>query len=279
MRITWANDIHLDSASEQAFLDWCEAVRASQGDVLVICGDIETGPTVAARLARIRREARVPVYFVLGNHDFYHSSVGEVRFQVQGACARTQGLVHLNRAGVVSLSERVALIGHDGWTDARSGDLLNSGVKINDDNLIADFAKLPPFLLRGARSRLADESADYLTARLREAFKSHEEVLVATHVPPSASTAWHKGERSNSDWLPHMVNTVLGERLAQTLFESQDRGEQKKVTVLCGHTHGACDVELAPGLRVLAGEAVYGAPRIQETMTFDAPTLQATRGR
>ncbi len=32
------------------------------------------------------------------------------------------------------------------------------------------------------------------------------------------------------------------------------------ITVLCGHTHGAGDVQIRPNLRVITGGADYGTP-------------------
>jgi 3',5'-cyclic-AMP phosphodiesterase len=37
----------------------------------------------------------------------------------------------------------------------------------------------------------------------------------------------------------------------------------RKLTVLCGHTHGRGEVEILPNLKVLTGGAQYGKPEIQ----------------
>lgn len=268
MKLIWANDLHFNMATEEAFLAWCQSVNKSGADALVICGDIETGTTVVARLKRMALIIELPIYFVLGNHDFYDSSIGEVRFAVQGLAISLPNLTYLTRSGVISLTHTVALVGHDGWADARSGNWHQSSVTLNDDRMIGDFAKNSKLLIPGLRAKLADESAEHLVEMVRKALSTHEEVIVATHVPPSANTAFHEGKRSETDWLPHMVNTVLGEKLTQVFFEFLDKGEAKRLTLLCGHTHGVCDVELTPGFRVLGGAATYEHPSLQTPLNL-----------
>ena len=46
----------------------------------------------------------VPVYFVLGNHDFYRGSIASTRRVVGFVVSDTPGLVYLSHAGVVELT-------------------------------------------------------------------------------------------------------------------------------------------------------------------------------
>jgi hypothetical protein len=41
-----------------------------------------------------------------------------------------------------------------------------------------------------------------------------------------------------------------------------------RVTVLCGHTHGAGAVDVLPNLRVVTGGADYGAPALQDVLVL-----------
>jgi predicted MPP superfamily phosphohydrolase len=40
-------------------------------------------------------------------------------------------------------------------------------------------------------------------------------------------------------------------------------GDDRKVTVLCGHTHGAGFAQVLPNLEVWTGGVQYGAPALQ----------------
>ena len=77
-----------------------------------------------------------PIYFVLGNHDFYRGSVAGTRSAVAEIVHGSQNLVYLTQAGVVELTPHTALVGHDGWADGRLGDLDGSDVILNDFLLI-----------------------------------------------------------------------------------------------------------------------------------------------
>src|SRR5438128_329697 len=74
-RIAWLTDLHFDFLSpdeERLFLD---RVRRDGPDVVVISGDISEARDVANDLRAIAERLALPVYFVLGNHDFYYGSI------------------------------------------------------------------------------------------------------------------------------------------------------------------------------------------------------------
>jgi hypothetical protein len=41
------------------------------------------------------------------------------------------------------------------------------------------------------------------------------------------------------------------------------------VAVLCGHTHGGCEVQIMDNLVVLAAESEYGEPVVQRVLEFE----------
>ena len=79
-----------------------------------------------------------PIYFVLGNHDYYGSSLFEVRERAGQITQTFQRLHWLPASGVVSLDGRTALVGHGGWGDARAANFRRSNVLLNDYFLIAE---------------------------------------------------------------------------------------------------------------------------------------------
>ena len=44
---------------------------------------------------------------------------------------------------------------------------------------------------------------------------------------------------------------------------------QSSLTLLCGQTHGRCEVSVLPNLYVKTGGAEYGRPRKQEMIVID----------
>jgi hypothetical protein len=173
----------------------------------------------------------------------------------------------LPAAGVVQLSRDVALVGVDGWADGRLGDWVRSRVMLNDYLLIAELAGITHAARLERLNQLGDAEAAQLSELLREALSKHRRVIVATHVPPFKEACWHEGRISNDEWLPHFTCRAVGEALRAAALERPDR----KIRVLCGHTHGAGTAEILPNLRVVTGGAEYGEPRVQGTLEIDAP--------
>lgn len=259
MRLAWLTDIHLDflAPAERAAL--AGAVRAAQPDRVVVTGDIAIAPTVLELIEELAAVAGPPLWFVLGNHDFYRGSVADVRAR---AAAHAGNARWLPAAGVVRLDARTALVGVDGWGDARLGDFVGTRVMLNDFFLIEELANLPRGVLRARLEAYGDESAARLQGMLDDAITWAEHVVVATHVPPFREACWHEGQLSNDDWLPFFTCKATGDVLRATFAaHARVRG-----TVLCGHTHSSGTADILPNLRVVTGSASYGHPRVQDVL-------------
>ena len=130
-RVVWLTDIHLNFVESELVEQLLDEVHAAAPDAVLIGGDIGESQNVEKYLARFAARLACPVYFVLGNHDFYHSSVPIVRDAIEQFCERHATLCYLTRQEqVIELTPRVGLIGHDGWADARLGDYLGSDLSL-----------------------------------------------------------------------------------------------------------------------------------------------------
>ena len=78
-----------------------------------------------------------PIYFVLGNHDYYRSSIAAVRGAVERLPTE---MTWLPACGPLKITPRTTILGVDGWGDARCGDL-TSKVQLSDWMLIDDFKR------------------------------------------------------------------------------------------------------------------------------------------
>jgi 3',5'-cyclic-AMP phosphodiesterase len=77
-----------------------------------------------------------------------------------------------------------------------------------------------------------------------------------------AYTITLRSNRTNDDWLLFFTCKAVGDVLAGAMAAAPDR----KMTVLCGHTHGGGEAEILPILRVLTGGARYGNPAVQRVI-------------
>ena len=277
MRLAWATDIHLDSVDSTGYASFLGAVTEADPDALLVTGDISTANRVDTDLSRLAERLGRPVHFVLGNHDYYGSSLAAVRERMRRLHESNPDTVWLPAARIVSLSDRTALVGHGGWADGRLGDYAGSGVLLNDYVLIEEFVDLlsgPPLTAsvilspaahearRLLLNRLGDEAAAHIADVLPEAFRDHEQVVLATHVPPFREGCWYRGKPSDHDWLPHFSCRATGEVMRRVMEEHPDR----TLLVLCGHTHGSGEMEIWPNLRVVTGAATYGRPAMQQVL-------------
>lgn len=261
-RLAWATDIHLDFVSFNGVVEFCYAVSQAACDALVITGDIGESDSVVGYLETLAARINLPIYFVLGNHDFYGGRIVEVRARVSELAAARQHLHYLPVAGVVPLNRTVALIGCDGWGDAQLGRGFHSRVELQDHYLIRDLAALPT-MGRFARVRaLGEEEAERVRELLPKALDEYQHVVFATHVPPFREACWHRGKISDDDWLPHFTCKAVGDALLEIMRKYRTR----KLTVLCGHTHGAGVAQMLPNLVVYTGGAHYGMPALQDLM-------------
>jgi 3',5'-cyclic-AMP phosphodiesterase len=154
---------------------------------------------------------------VLGNHDFYNGSVAQTRTRVGSLVRQSEFLVYLTQEGVIELTPSTALVGHDGWADARLGDYERSLVQINDLVLIEELARYNKYALpdrlgvRRAMESLAKEAADHFAKVLPNDVSRYRDVLAVTHVPPFREAAWYQGKPSSDDFLPYFASKIVGD--------------------------------------------------------------------
>lgn len=258
-RLAWATDVHLDFLDAVQRAAFADAVIESDADALVLSGDIANAKTLSRTLRELEARLARPIYFVLGNHDFYRGSIAGVRAEVRALTGASRWLRWLSEGDAVELAPGVGLLGHDGWADGRLGDYARSRVMLNDYRLIEELAFLDPETRLARLNALGDEAAAHVRATLPAALSRFRRVVFVTHVPPFREACWHEGRISDDDWLPHFSCEAVGLALAEAMRAAPDR----ELLALCGHTHGAGTARVLPNLEVRTGGAEYGAPRLQ----------------
>ncbi len=259
MKLAWATDIHLDFLDGDQIEAFTAGLEESGADAFLIGGDIAKAGSVEKHLRNLESRLLRPVYFVLGNHDFYVGSIPKVRAAMRELSRRSTLLKWLPVAGVVPLGPTTALVGHDGWGDARLGNADTTPVRLNDFVMIEELSAIPREKRRDRLRALGDEAAAHVREVLPKALDRFPKAVFLTHVPPFREACWHEGKISDDDWLPYFTCRAVGDALLEVMRARPDRD----LTVLCGHTHGAGTAEVLPNLRVWTGGADYGHPRIE----------------
>jgi predicted phosphohydrolase len=262
MRLAWATDTHFDLAEPPAAQAFFDEVKAAHADALLITGDISTGDDVGSCVSWIQSEIGIPLFFVLGNHDYYGSSIGTVRKRMRQLTHRSKDIKWLSAlTGPVMLGPNTALVGHDGWYDGGYGDP-NTPVELRDFEQIDDFYGLCREERFERMEHLARDAVNHLTRVLLTATQPIPHVIIATHVPPFPETSLYRGERSTPEKLPFYASKMLGELVWDLPYYT---AKDATITVLCGHTHAAYDgqpLQDLPQLTVKVGAAEYRHPRL-----------------
>lgn len=142
-RIVWITDIHLDFVADSNQIEkFCQSIVEVNPDVVLIGGDIAVAATIEESLLLLAKHLQRPIYFVLGNHDFYKGSIAGVRAKIAQLTRRASQLRWLSNSGVIELTPQTGLLGHDGWADGRLGNRIRSEVVLNDYWLIQEFVGL-----------------------------------------------------------------------------------------------------------------------------------------
>lgn len=255
-RLAWATDIHLDRLNERDYLEYKEYLQELNPDCLVISGDIGEGEYVCRSLKDFNDSFNFPIYFVLGNHDFYFNSFSNVENDIRQLTAESANLHWLTEKGIVELNASTALIGVEGWGDGRHGTYNLSEGSTRDVLTINDYKGLNREQIAELMQSRADRDAEILRPVLLEAVKKYSKVIFVTHVPPFVEVCFDRSLRICGEYkLPFYVCKVIGDLLLDTM-----RGNPTcQMTVLCGHTHEKADANILENLRVRVKESGYGS--------------------
>ena len=264
MKLVWLTDIHLNFLDDEMREKFYQSIVDTHCDAVLISGDIAEAPNVENLLSEMAEYVKTPVYFVLGNHDYYRGQVSDVRAAMVDLTHAHDELFWLPASGIHELAKDVILVGQDGWADGRFGDYQNSRVAINDSRMIGDLFQakiLGKFQLLEKMQELADTDAAQLQINLDQAAsKKPKKIIVLTHVPPFKESCMHMGKISDDDWLPYFSCKVIGD----VLMEIANKYPSIDFLVLCGHTHSESNYQPLPNLTVKAGMAEYRYPHVQE---------------
>ena len=259
--LVWTSDTHLNFLKpKQATKFFGEALMQENPDAtgLIITGDISDGKRLEEHLRQLAAGWTKPIYFVLGNHDYYDSSWKRIDFVVARLTKEIPNLFWLNE-GSHEIDGHV-ICGCGGWYDAYHGNS-NSCIDLNDFYIIDELqpqSKYRPLLLEEIRKRAGYE-ADVLTKHLREACKTDNKVIVVcTHVAPYAESAWHEGKHSDAEWVPWFSSMSTG----TVLDRFAENNPEKQFVVLCGHSHGSGIYQRKDNMTVYTGPARYGMPDV-----------------
>jgi predicted phosphohydrolase len=262
MKLIWLTDLHLEFLGASLVRIFIQEVVAEKPDAVLITGDISNSRLIEYHLGLLAEMLPCPVYFFLGNHDFYLGSFADVDALVDNICHRYPNLIQLGHGEIIQLGKDTALIGHRGWADGRAGIGSRSTVRLNDHQYITDLREPDTHRLFAMLNRMGDESANYIRSIAPEALENAKRLIIATHVPPFAEAALYENKPSEPNFAPHFVNLALG----RAILKIAETHPDKNFMVLCGHTHHLALYSPVSNLKVEVAGAEYYHPSIAATL-------------
>jgi len=269
----WCTDVHLDhfNDDDEKLKKFAESLVEKGPTGVLITGDISVSPKLVYHLSVIERVVQRPVYFVLGNHDYWGADITKLRGTMKELTNMSSYLKYMPTVPYLALSQTTAVVGHDGWYDALYGDWKNSNLIMNDWYNTADFApyvgpKTPrsygaprPVNVQGVVGecqKLAHEGVTHIMNGIKQAVRYHKTIVVLTHFPPFEQAHVYNGARGDKYAMPFYTSKMLGDMLLDAARVYPD----VRFEVFAGHTHGQYDGQIAKNLFVHVGGATYGRP-------------------
>ena len=267
MKLTWITDVHLNFLEKDERIDFYHTLIATDSNGVVISGDIAEATSIESILKEMASTIQKPIYFVLGNHDYYRGSINDLRSTMISIIKDEPFLFWLPESGPQKLNDEVVLVGQDCFADGRYGDYTNSRVVLNDSRMIVDLfqcSALGKYQLLEKMQQLADQDAKELEKNIEQAVRSYnpQKIIILIHVPPFREVCMHDGKISSDDYLPFFSSKITGE----ILMHAAESYPEIEFLALCGHTHSKGFFNPCPNLIVKAGASEYGKPSIQEVI-------------
>lgn len=265
-RLLWVTDPHLEFLSEERERKalFFEVLSNESADAVLITGDVSNAANLEEDLNSLAQLDK-PVYFVLGNHDFYGGTIaGSIEIAKRAVGKHPKKLIYLDDGWVFELTTRTKLTGVSGFADGLAGRGSRTTVRINDFFHIQNFVAMPTDAARFNLMRtLAQAATDKLRRKLISAAQEADRVIVGTHVPPFIDSSFHSGKTGNPEYLPFFSCPTMG----QMLLEIAEQFPSVRFEVFAGHTHSPAPLyEPLPNLRVEIAGAQYGSPKISKVL-------------
>lgn len=226
--------MHLDRVNLVKKILFIRSLIKENPKAVFLTGDNSSGRYLYYDLYALATFVKCPIYFVLGNHDYWHSDRDKINQKVNKLINKFPNLVWLSNSEVVSLTPKVALIGDEGWYDGYNGD--PKYLKYTLDHLmIKDYRLLPNMDEKiKAFREFSTQSNNRLVEKLNQAIdRGYRTIYILCHFPPWKEATRHPGTIFEKFWLPYDTNIKLGKEIKRIARLHK----KTNIIVFTGHTH------------------------------------------
>lgn len=270
MKLAWATDIHLDCVNnlDNSLRDLEAASRGC--DAVILSGDISVGPSISQHLSMLEDSLEKPIYFVMGNHDYYFSDIMGTRRRVTDTCKFLSYSRYLNSVPYIKLGQKAAIVGADGWYDGFNGSPEKSSFIMNDWLKITDFqpavqqmhgrTNLELSLILKISRAICHASVIHVIKGIKSVAENVNDIVVVTHVPPFVES--YRSEKYSGMDPESVIPWYTSKMMGEMLLTAAKTYPNVQFTVLSGHTHSSFEGRILPNLLACVGKSQYGTPQI-----------------
>jgi predicted MPP superfamily phosphohydrolase len=256
----WLSDTHFDHTGDPGVIALAEEIVKVNPTGIFVTGDIATSDKFVYYLSALEKITQRPIYFVLGNHDYYGSSFENTEKKAINVSSISTHIKYLGNVSYMNIGQQTAVLGVDGWYDALNGSwrTAQQTAKLSDWTLIGDFVKCKSMESIVALSKKrANEQVTSLMAKIKAATRYAKNLIILTHVPPVQMCDQVTTLDINT-LVPFFTCRMLDDLMMQAAASYQN----KSFMVLAGHTHLSGTSKPANNLMYMTPTIEYGHPVI-----------------
>lgn len=260
----WFTDLHLDKVLPWTLARFIAHIVKENPAGVFLTGDISNGLLTPWHLKLLAIFIKCPIYFVLGNHDYFFHSLEGMHDKIRQVCQSYPNLIWLTESGVIRINDEVALVGTEGWYSADNGK--PEYLQFTFDWFMTDdFRSMPNMNARIDKWRsMADASAQDIRSKLEMAIEQgYKTIFIATHVPCWSEATRDVGTMLERFWLPYNTNLRLGKAIEEVMIQHK----KKHAIVIAGHCHTENWIYVSRNVECKVQKAKYfGALRNEEVV-------------
>lgn len=261
MKIAFCSDLHLNFIPKNEIINFANKITDTGCDILLISGDIAESQSLDECLSLLANTFCKPIYYVLGNHCYYKSSIKDTI----NYCNKYLNTGYLNFMDnrIVKINNEITLIGQNIFYDLSVGNLTG-------DFDIADFDQIKDFKpLMYPKQRLdyfqnkAREDAINLHNLIEEAVNYSKKIIYLAHPPLDEDISFYGDRKSPSYSIGYFCNKIVGDKLK----EMASKYLNIDFLALTGHSHYRASYEV-DNLKMYVAAAKYYEPNIEKIFSF-----------
>ena len=178
----WLTDLHVDKLSAADYAGLINSIVAIKADGLWLTGDLGDPPANWFFLETLLHQIKLPIYFVLGNHDYYQQRIADVRKKANQLMDTFKQAHYLTSEAAHIFDEHTLLVGVDGWANTADIPLTQPTW---DSERIIDLQSPSLATLQQAMNKRAAVDALLLLKKCQQSIgAATKRVYILTHVPP-----------------------------------------------------------------------------------------------